>query len=53
MDFWGYTSLALIFITGGIVLLGGGFLIEKWRRNLMAKSQPQQSMVQQFNRVRR
>ncbi len=53
MDFWGYTSLALIFITGGIVLLGGGFLIEKWRRNLVAKSQTQQSSVQQFSRVRR
>ncbi|GEM_PF-3942335 len=41
MDFWGYTSLALIFITGGIVLLGGGFLIEKWRRNLVTKSKTQ------------
>ncbi len=53
MDFWGYTSLALIFITGGIVLLGGGFSIEKWRRNLVGKSQTQQSSVQQSSRVRR
>ena len=53
MDFWGYTSLALIFITGGIVLLGGGFSIEKWRRNLVAKSQIPQSNVQQSGRVRR
>ena len=53
MDFWGYTSLALIFITGGIVLLGGGFSIEKWRRNLVTKSQVPQSNVQQSSRVRR
>ena len=51
MDFWGYTSLALIFISGGIVLLGGGFLIEKWRRNLVTKSKIVQSSVQQ--RVRK
>lgn len=38
MDLWGYTSLSVIFITGGIVLLGGGWLIEKWRRNLITKA---------------
>ena len=55
MDFWGYTSLALIFISGGIILLGGGFLIEKWRRNLVVqtKSQTAQSKVQQYNRIRK
>ena len=53
MDFWGYTSLALIFISGGIILLGGGFLIEKWRRNLVAKSQTTQSSVQRYGRIRK
>jgi len=53
MDFWGYTSLALIFISGGIILLGGGFLIEKWRRNLVIKSQTAQNSAQQYNRVRK
>src|SRR3989338_9118946 len=27
MDLWGYTSLSVIFITGGIVLLAGGYFI--------------------------
>ena len=53
MDFWGYTSLALIFITGGIILLGGGFFIEKWRRNLVTASQTAQSSAQQYNRIRK
>lgn len=38
MDLWGYTSLSIIFITGGIVLLLGGWLIEKWRRKLIEKA---------------
>lgn len=38
MDLWGYTSLSIIFITGGIILLGGGWFIEKWRRNLILKT---------------
>ena len=37
IDLWGYTSLSIIFITGGIILLGGGWFIEKWRRNLIIK----------------
>ncbi len=37
-DFWGYTSLSFIFITGGIILLGGGWLIESWRRKLIIKA---------------
>ena len=35
MDFWGYTSLSIIFIAGGIILLIGGYFIEKWRRKLV------------------
>jgi uncharacterized membrane protein len=38
MDFWGYTSLAIIFITSGLVLVFGGWLIEKWRRNLVTRA---------------
>jgi len=38
MDFWGYTSLSIVFITGGALLLVGGWLIERWRRNLVAKT---------------
>lgn len=38
MDFWGYTSLSVIFITGGLLLIFGGWLIERWRRNLIAKA---------------
>ena len=38
MDLWGYTSLSVIFITGGIVLLAGGWLVEKWRRNMINKA---------------
>ncbi|MBW2976755.1 hypothetical protein KY347_04895 [Candidatus Woesearchaeota archaeon] len=39
MDFWGYTSLSVIFITGGILLLFGGYFIEKFRRKLIAQTQ--------------
>jgi hypothetical protein len=37
-DFWGYTSLAVIFIISGLVLILGGWGIEKWRRNLITKA---------------
>lgn len=37
MDLWGYTSLSVIFITGGVILLVGGYFIEKWRKNLINK----------------
>lgn len=37
MDLWGYTSLSIIFITGGIVLILGGWFIETWRRKLIHK----------------
>lgn len=36
-DLWGYTSMAIIFIVGGITLLIGGWLVEKWRRSLTQK----------------
>ncbi|MBI5393241.1 DUF2157 domain-containing protein [Candidatus Woesearchaeota archaeon] len=35
MDFGGYVGLSAIFISGGILLLGGGYLIEKWRKQLL------------------
>ena len=38
MDFWGYTSLSVFFITGGIILIFGGLFIEKWRRKLVSKT---------------
>lgn len=38
IDFWGYTSLAIFFIVGGIILIGGGWAIEKWRKNLIVKT---------------
>lgn len=38
MRLWGYTSLALIFISGGIILIAGGWGIEKWRRTLITKA---------------
>lgn len=34
----GYTYLAIIFITSGIILLFGGWGVEKWRRNLVKKA---------------
>ena len=37
-DFRGYMGLSVIFITGGIVLLGGGYLVEKWRKKLITKA---------------
>lgn len=38
IDYWGYTSLAVFFIIGGVLLLGGGYFIEKWRRELVQKA---------------
>src|SRR3989338_7087574 len=35
MDLRGYLSLSLIFIIGGIILLAGGWFIERWRRKLI------------------
>jgi uncharacterized membrane protein len=38
IDFWGYTSLSLVFIVGGVVLLYGGYRLEKWRRRLVDRT---------------
>ncbi|HLP80290.1 MAG TPA: DUF2157 domain-containing protein [Acidobacteriota bacterium] len=35
MDFGGYTSLAFVFIIGGVLLIGGAILIRKWHKKLM------------------
>ncbi len=37
--FQGYLSMSLIFIMGGLLLIVGGFLIEKWRRKLIARAE--------------
>lgn len=41
MDLRGYMSLSLIFITGGIILLLGGWLVERWRRTLVRQAKGQ------------
>lgn len=46
MDFWGYTSLALIFISGGIILILGGWLIIRWRKKLVAGTKQDVSQPQ-------
>jgi hypothetical protein len=38
IDLKGYLSLSLIFISGGIVLLVGGWALEHWRRSLLAQT---------------
>ena len=38
MDYWGYTSLAIIFISGGLILLAGGYGIERWRKSLISRA---------------
>ncbi|MBI1935356.1 DUF2157 domain-containing protein [Candidatus Woesearchaeota archaeon] len=38
MDLWGYTSLSVIFIIGGGILLVGGWFIERWRKNLVMRA---------------
>lgn len=38
IDLGWYTSMSVIFITGGIILIVGGWLIEKWRRQLIEKA---------------
>ena len=35
MDLWGYMTLSIIFISGGIILIFAGWLIERWRRKLV------------------
>ncbi len=46
MDFWGYTSLSIIFIIGGIALLAGGWFVEKWRRNLVSLAKSERPATQ-------
>ncbi|MSS75209.1 DUF2157 domain-containing protein [Candidatus Pacearchaeota archaeon] len=38
MDLEGYLSLSLMFISGGVLLLVGGWLLEKWRNSLLEKA---------------
>ena len=38
IGFRGYVGLSVIFIIGGIILLVGGWSIEKWRRKLIAQA---------------
>jgi len=35
IDFSGYTTLSIIFIMGGIILIFGGWGVERWRRSLI------------------
>ncbi|MBI4152583.1 DUF2157 domain-containing protein [Candidatus Woesearchaeota archaeon] len=37
IDLHGYLGLSFIFITGGLLLLGGGWGIEHWRKKLIAE----------------
>jgi len=37
-DHWGSTSLAMLFISGGIVLIFGGIAVEKWRKKLITQA---------------
>ncbi len=38
VTFWGYTSMSMVFISGGTILLLGGWITEKWRRKSVAKA---------------
>ncbi|MBM3230207.1 DUF2157 domain-containing protein [Candidatus Pacearchaeota archaeon] len=38
MDLRGYLGMSLIFILGGVILLLGGWLLEKWRKSLLAQT---------------
>jgi hypothetical protein len=38
MDLRGYLSMSIIFILGGVVLLIGGWLLERWRKSLLAQT---------------
>ncbi len=38
LDLRGYVGLSVFFIIGGVLLLGGGWLVEKWRKKLIAKA---------------
>ncbi len=53
MDYWGYTSLSIIFITGGILLLLGGWFIEKWRRKLVIQAKGNREIAQRGTNLRK
>jgi hypothetical protein len=55
IDYWGYTSLSIIFISGGVLLLVGGWSIEKWRRSLIqkVKSSARDSLDRRYRPLRR
>lgn len=38
MDLEGYYFLSILFISGGVLLLVGGWLLEKWRKSLLEKA---------------
>lgn len=38
MGHWGYIALSAAFIIGGIILLVGGYFVEKLRRKLVAQA---------------
>ncbi|OIO81042.1 hypothetical protein AUJ84_01725 [Candidatus Pacearchaeota archaeon CG1_02_32_132] len=48
MDYWDYGGLSLLFIVGGIILIVGGWLIERWRRNLVKKAEKQEKKFQDY-----
>jgi uncharacterized membrane protein len=50
MSFWGYTSLAVIFITGGIILIVGGWLITRWRKKLIIKAEGEQNLQENIKK---
>ena len=39
LRFRGYNSLAVLFITGGVLIIGGGWLISKWRKKLIMETE--------------
>ncbi|PIZ80572.1 hypothetical protein COY00_00905 [Candidatus Pacearchaeota archaeon CG_4_10_14_0_2_um_filter_35_33] len=48
MDFWDYGGLSLLFIAGGIILIFGGWLIERWRRKLVKEAKQQEEKYQDY-----
>lgn len=45
MDLWGYTTMSIIFITGGIILLVVGWFIEKWRKKLVKEAESGENQI--------
>lgn len=40
IDYGNYTSMSVLFIVGGLILIGGGFYLEKLRRKLVVDAKP-------------